>query len=192
MSDRLAVMHAGRIEQLGPPKEVYEQPDTTFVASFLGISNLLIGAPRRRDGDRCTVQFGEFELRVAGDAAPPARGEAQLIIRPERVRIEPHDAAGENRVPALIERVVYRGSADQVFARLPGGEQVQALVQNAGGPTYGPGDAVRLHLPADGLRVLADTGGSAIESDDGTAQAPGLAPVGQTEEERSHAAGEPT
>ncbi|MFZ1994094.1 MAG: TOBE domain-containing protein, partial [Solirubrobacteraceae bacterium] len=87
---------------------------------------------------------------------------------------------------------VYRGSADQVFARLPGGEQVQALVQNSGGRTWEPGDAVRLHLPADALRVLADTGVSAVESEDGRAQAPGLAPVGQTEEERSHAAGEPT
>jgi spermidine/putrescine transport system ATP-binding protein len=189
MSDRLAVMHAGRIEQLGPPKEVYEQPDTTFVASFLGISNLLIGATRRRDGDRCTVQLGEFELQAAGNPGP---GEAQLVIRPERVGLEPQNASGENRVPALIERVVYRGSTDQVFARLPGGEQVQALVQNSGGRTWEPGDAVRLHLPADALRVLADTDVSPVEGRTEAAQAPGLAPVGQTEEERSHASGEPT
>ncbi len=199
MSDRLAVMHAGRIEQLGPPKDVYERPDTTFVASFLGISNLLRGAARRRDGDRSVVQVGEFELYAAGDAARAGGIEesepthpAQLVIRPERVRLEPHDASGENRIPALVERVVYRGSADQVFARLASGEQVQALVQNAGGPAYEPGDAVRLHLPADALRVLADTGVSSAESEEGAAQAPGLAPVGQTEEERSHATGEPT
>ncbi len=206
MSDRLAVMHAGRIEQLGPPKEVYEHPDTTFVASFLGISNLLVGTPRRGDGDRCTVQFGEFALQAtggvdgaggvggsgSGEVGGSGSGEAQMVIRPERVRIEPHDASGENRVPALIERVVYRGSADQVFARLPAGEQVQALVQNSGGRTWEPGDAVRLHLPAEALRVLADTGVPAVEGRTRTAQAAGLAPVGQTEEERSHAAGEPT
>jgi spermidine/putrescine transport system ATP-binding protein len=192
MSDRLAVMHAGRIEQLGPPKDVYEQPDTTFVASFLGISNLLTGTARRSEGDRCIVRVGEFELQATGDGGPPAPGEAQLVIRPERVRIEPHDASGENRVPALVERVVYRGSADQVFVRLSGGEQVQALVQNAGGRAYEPGDAVRLHLPADALRALANTGVSPVDREDGAAQAPGLTPVGQTEEERSHAAGEPT
>jgi spermidine/putrescine transport system ATP-binding protein len=189
MSDRLAVMHGGRIEQLGPPKEVYERPDTTFVASFLGISNLLTGAARGRNGETCTVHVGEFELVATGAAGS---GQAQVVIRPERVRLEPHDAAGENRIPALVERVVYRGSADQVFARLPGGEQVQALVQNAGGPEYQPGDAVRLHLPADALRVLANTGVSPVEREDETAQAPGLAPVGQTEEERSHATGEST
>lgn len=189
MSDRLAVMHGGRIEQLGPPKAVYEQPETTFVASFLGISNLLTGTARRRDGDRCIVQVGEFELEAAGEAAS---GHAQLVIRPERVRLERHEASGENRIPALVERVVYRGSADQVFARLPGGEQIQALVQNAGDRAYEPGDAVRLHLPADALRVLADTGVSAMEGTTQTVRAPGLAPVGEIEEERSHAAGEPT
>ena len=189
MSDRLAVMHAGRIEQLGPPKEVYERPDTTFVASFLGISNLLMGTARRRNGETCTVAVGEFELVAEGVPGP---GQAQVVIRPERVRLEPHDASGENRIPALVERVVYRGSADQVFTRLPGGEQVQALVQNAGGAAYEPGDAVRLHLPADALRVLADTGVPPVAREDETAQASGLAPVGQTEEERSHAAGEPT
>ena len=105
---------------------------------------------------------------------------------------------GENRIPGLVERVVYRGSSDQVFVRLPGGEQLQALVQSAGGRGHEPGDAVRLHLPADALRVLADTGVSPVpaparaDAERETAQAPGLAPVGQTEEERSHATGEPT
>jgi spermidine/putrescine transport system ATP-binding protein len=190
MSDRLAVMHDGRIEQLGAPKQVYEQPDSTFVASFLGISNLLSGAARRRDGDRCVVQVGAFEL-AAGAGNVAAQGDTKLIIRPERVRVESHDAGGENRIPGLVERVVYRGSADQVFVRLPGGEQLQALVQSAGGQAHEPGEAVRLHLPADALRVLADTGVSPVESVREEARAPGLAPVGQTEE-RSHATGEPT
>jgi hypothetical protein len=86
---------------------------------------------------------------------------------------------------------VYRGSSDQVFVRLPGGEQLQALVQSAGAKAHEPGEAVRLHLPADALRVLADTGVSPVETDREEARAPGLAPVGQTEE-RSHATGEPT
>jgi len=191
MSDRLAVMHDGRIEQLGEPRSVYEQPDTTFVASFLGISNLLTGTASRRDGDRCVVQVGDFELEAAaGDTA--ARGETKLVVRPERIHLEPHEASGPNRIPALVERVVYRGSADQVFVRLAGGEQVQALVQNDGGREHEPGDAVRLHLPADALRVLADTGISQTHAERETAPAPGLAPVGPTEEERSDATAEPT
>jgi ABC-type Fe3+/spermidine/putrescine transport system ATPase subunit len=170
MSDRLAVMNAGRIEQLGPPKDVYEQPDTTFVASFLGISNLVGGVARAASGNRCAVQVGEFELHATqGNVA--ARGETKLMIRPERVRLEPHESAGENRIPGLVERVVYRGNADQVFIRLAGGDLVQALVQNVGGDRrYEAGDPVRLHLPAEALRVLADTG---TPPSDGRAQATG-------------------
>jgi spermidine/putrescine transport system ATP-binding protein len=169
MSDRLAVMNAGRIEQLGPPKDVYEQPDTTFVASFLGISNLVGGVARAGSGNRCTVQVGEFELHATqGNVA--ARGDTKLMIRPERVRLEPHQSSGENRIPGLVERVIYRGNADQVFIRLPGGDSVQALVQNVGGDgRYKAGDAVRLHLPAEALRVLADTGTPAADGEAQTA-----------------------
>ncbi len=158
MSDRLAVMNRGRIEQLGPPKDVYEQPDTTFVASFLGISNLIGGVARPAGDGRCAVAVGEFELQATqGDTA--ARGETRLMIRPERVRLEAHETTGENRMPGIIERVVYRGNADQVFIRLAGGAQIQALVQNVGdGTPPQAGDAVRAHLPAEALRVLGDTG----------------------------------
>jgi spermidine/putrescine transport system ATP-binding protein len=170
MSDRLAVMNAGRIEQLGPPKDVYEQPETTFVASFLGISNLVSGVVGPGADDRCAVTVGEFELHAAqGNVG--ARGQTKVMIRPERVRIEPHDSSGPNRIPGIVERVVYRGSSDEVFIRLAGGDRLQALVQNTGGErAYQAGDAVRLHLPADALRVLADTG---APSGDGDGQAAG-------------------
>jgi spermidine/putrescine transport system ATP-binding protein len=191
MSDRLAVMHDGRIEQLGPPQEVYERPATTFVASFLGISNLLRVSVSRTDGARCVVRIGEFELE-ASTSDDAAAGPARLVIRPERIRLEPHEASGPNRIPGLVERVVYRGSADQVFVRLPEGEQLQALAQKDGGWGPKPGDAVRVHLPADALRVLPDTEVVTAQGEQAMAQAPGLAPVGQTEEERTHAAGEPT
>jgi ABC-type Fe3+/spermidine/putrescine transport system ATPase subunit len=158
MSDRLAVMNAGRIEQLGVPQEVYEQPDTTFVAGFLGISNLITGAARPLTGGRCAVTVGEFELHAVGvNVSRP--GQTKLMIRPERVQIEPHGASGENRIPGIVERIVYRGNADQVFIRLPAGDSVQALVQNVGGDRrYEAGDAVRLFLPEHALRVLEDTG----------------------------------
>ena len=158
MSDRLAVMNAGRIEQMGAPQEVYEQPDTTFVAGFLGISNLISGAARPLGGDRCAVRVGEFELRAAAGNVSRT-GQTKLMIRPERVQIEPHGAGGENRIPGIVERIVYRGNADQVFIRLPAGDSVQALVQNVGGDRrYEAGDAVRLFLPEHALRVLEDTG----------------------------------
>jgi spermidine/putrescine transport system ATP-binding protein len=183
MSDRLAVMNGGRIEQLGPPKDVYEQPDTTFVASFLGISNVISGVARSGTDGGCVVAVGEFELHAAqGDTA--VRGETRLMIRPERVRLEAHGAGGENRVPGLIERVVYRGNADQVFIRLAGGDQIQALVQNVGsGTPPAAGDAVDVHLPAGALRVLGDTGVHHM-NDTGSTEPARTEP---TEEERTHA-----
>jgi spermidine/putrescine transport system ATP-binding protein len=183
MSDRLAVMNGGRIDQLGPPKDVYEQPTTTFVASFLGISNLIAGVARPGTDGRCVVAVGEFELQAAqGDTA--ARGQTKLMIRPERVRLDPHESAGENRIPGIIERVVYRGNADQVFIRLAGGDQIQALVQNAGDARpHGAGDAVRVYLPADALRVLGDTG---VHQTDGAGPR-GPARTDSMEEETTHA-----
>ncbi len=163
MSDRLAVMNAGAIEQLGPPEHVYERPETTFVAGFLGVSNLIDGVARPEGTGACSVGLGEFTL-TAGAGNLAARGAAKLMIRPERVRVEPHESTGENRIPGIVERVVYRGNADHVYVRLPGGHQIQALVQNVGAEgRHEVGDAVRLHLPADALRVLADTGVPAAE-----------------------------
>ena len=152
MSDRLAVMSRGRVEQLGTPREVYEHPETTFVADFLGVSNLM-RAHVRGEG---RVEVGGIVLRAAlGDHG--RAGVVRLTIRPERVRIEPPGMEGENRVQATIERFVYLGSTTQVFVALPGGDRVQALVANSGEvDDYDVGAAVTAHLPADALRILAD------------------------------------
>ncbi len=159
MSDRLAVMSLGRIEQLGSPKEVYEEPETTFVADFLGVSNLM-----RASGDgNGRLRVGELGL-TAGRGAVEATGEVRVTIRPERVRIEPHGTAGPNRLTALVDQLVFLGSATQVFLRLPGGEVLQALVPNAGEPLpYGRGDAVSAHLPPDALRVLGTEAGELVD-----------------------------
>ena len=162
MSDRLAVMNRGRVEQLGPPRTVYEEPQTTFVADFLGISNLLSGTSSGSDGSR--IRLGEFELHVANGSSPPG-GTVKLLIRPERVRLEPTDSGGENRLPGMVERVVYRGSSNQVFVRLPSGDQVQAFVQNAGDVRqYVSGDPVRVFLPSEALRILTDTGTAPVDN----------------------------
>src|ERR687898_1379916 len=126
MSDRLAVMAGGRVEQLGAPRDVYEHPETAFVADFLGVSNLM--RARVLDGHR--VDVGGVTLTATQGEA--RAGVVRLTIRPERVRIEPPSSEGENRVPATIERFVYLGSTTQVFVALPGGDRVQALVANSG------------------------------------------------------------
>jgi spermidine/putrescine transport system ATP-binding protein len=163
MSDRIAVMADGRVEQIGPPQEVYEAPETTFVADFLGVSNLMTVTARGVSNGRCRVALGEFELAASnGDVS--TTGGTRMVIRPERVHLEPHGSSGENRVPGMVERVVYLGNANQIIVGLAHGERIQALVQNTGGElAYRQGDAVAAYLPPEALRVLTDTGTAPLE-----------------------------
>jgi hypothetical protein len=123
MSDRLAVMNAGRIAQVGTPQEVYESPADAYVADFLGAPNLLtVGVSQRVSDGTSTITVGEISLSTANplpasSGAVSARTVAQAVIRPERVRVEPHGSAGVNRVPAMVERLVYLGAATQVMLR---------------------------------------------------------------------------
>jgi spermidine/putrescine transport system ATP-binding protein len=158
MSDRLAVMEAGKVAQVGTPVEVYDEPADAYVADFLGVSNLM-EAQAGGDGGAgvCQVRLGEFELS-AEQGMTECTGAVKVAIRPERVQIEPYDAHGANRIPAMVERLVFLGSSTQIILRLAHGDQIQALVQNQGGPpTCQQGTAVQAHLPADALRVLRAT-----------------------------------
>ena len=165
MSDRIAVMSAGRVEQVGPPKDLYEEPTTTFVADFLGVSNLMTATAYGASSGRCRVALGEFELYAAnGDVS--TTGETRIVIRPERVRLEPHGSSGENRIPGMVERVVYLGNGNQIIVGLAHGERIQALVQNTGDElAYRQGDPVQAYMPAEALRVLTDTGTAPLEDD---------------------------
>jgi spermidine/putrescine transport system ATP-binding protein len=157
MSDRLAVMAGGRIEQVGAPAQLYEEPATTYVAGFLGVANLFPATAKGADGGgRCRLRLGDFDLEAAGgDTA--ASGEVRVVIRPERVQLEPYGSSGPNRVPGMVERLVYQGPATQLVVRLANGESLQALVQNQGQPlSWRQGTAIAVHLPADALRVLSD------------------------------------
>jgi spermidine/putrescine transport system ATP-binding protein len=156
MSDRLAVMRAGKIVQMGPPQAIYDEPADTYVADFLGVSNLMeVTVIERGPGPQCRVRLGECVLAAdfGGQDAPDL---AHAVIRPERVRIEEFGSEGANRVPAMVERLVYLGSATQVMLRLAAGAQVQALVQNDGGQAdLRQGTPVHVRLAPDALRVLA-------------------------------------
>jgi spermidine/putrescine transport system ATP-binding protein len=156
MSDRLAVMRDGRIVQIGSPTQVYEEPADTYVADFLGVSNLMpVDVLARGTGGHCEVRLGESVLSVDhGGMDAPDR--AHAVIRPERVRIEEFGSSGPNRVPAMVERLVYLGSATQVFLRLAAGIDIQALLQNDGGQAQlAQGTPVHAFLAPDALRVLS-------------------------------------
>jgi spermidine/putrescine transport system ATP-binding protein len=169
MSDRIAVMSNGVIAQLGTPREVYEEPADAYVADFLGVSNLMeatVSAPGSASAPAtspCTLKLGEFELSAqCGTVA--ATGDVKLAIRPERVQLKAYEDTGPNRVPGMVERVVFLGSASQVIVRLAPGAVLQTLVHNDGEPVeFRQGTAVKVFLPPEALRVLPG-GGVSIEA----------------------------
>ena len=176
MSDRVAVMNGGRVEQSGPPQIMYEEPATLFVADFLGVSNLVPAEASGKDGVMCMLKVGDVPMR-AQQGAVDARGSVKAMIRPERVRIEEQGSTGENRLPGLVEHLVFLGSFREVRVRLLGGALVTAVQPNDGTESvHEQGSAVSVHLPAESLRVLPDAPEPAADEDAQAAQAASPAP----------------
>ena len=171
MSDRLAVMNHGRIVQLGTPEEVYNEPADAYVADFLGVSNLM-DAQVEPGGDgegSCRLRHGRLHSRAPRPASSTPTGAVKLAIRPERIHLHPHETGGANRVPGMVERLVFLGSTTHVYVRLATGSALQTLVRNDGGALpYSQGTPVSIGLPADALRVLPDPGVSVAEIRDET------------------------
>jgi spermidine/putrescine transport system ATP-binding protein len=117
MSDRIAVMNAGVIEQLGSPREVYDQPDTPFVADFVGVLNAVEFRVDARDGEVAVMRIDEGERIVVPAAGASAAAGANLLVavRPERIRLEAGngDGASASRVTGTIAQVVYLGTLTQ-------------------------------------------------------------------------------
>ena len=153
LSDRIAVMSHGRIEQLGAPREIYERPATRFVADFIGASTVLRGTAA--GGDAVALGGGATVRLTAGRAL--RAGEAlDLAIRPERVRLAP--GPGDNVVAARIEGLVYQGSQTDVTARLADGQRVLVFVVEPAPMPLAVGQTVHLLLPADAFMVLSGAG----------------------------------
>ena len=170
MSDRIAVMSGGHVEQIATPERMYEEPETMFVADFLGVSNLMLVTAEGAQGGACRVKVGDFALE-AGCGAVDLRGETHVVIRPERVVIEPFETTGANRVPGMIERVVYHGASEQLVVRLASGDVVQALfVRDGSEREWSQGTPVQVHLPAEALRVLPPGGHDAVAPEETDAE----------------------
>jgi spermidine/putrescine transport system ATP-binding protein len=157
MSDRIAVMNGGRVEQEAEPRVMYEEPATAFVANFLGVSNLIDAKATGPSGDGVALEMGSGVSVEALHGDVGRRGPVQVVIRPERVRIENTGASGANKIPAVITRTVYLGNGVRVFMDLTTGQSIVALVQSADdgdAPSWTAGARVTCCLPASAMRVL--------------------------------------
>lgn len=136
MADTIAVMNKGVIEQMGAPNELYENPRTTFVANFLGQSNLIAGEIQGREGDRVLVKVQGAIASVPGDRSHSDSGEGWLGIRPEKVLIaeagQPIDAPGDVITGGYITDVSFVGVSTQYSVKMPWGQELTVFEQNTG------------------------------------------------------------
>lgn len=150
MSDRIAVMRAGRIEQLGNPEELYERPKTAFVAGFLGVSNLLEGEVAGLDGSLVTVKLGDGTLLRAPANGTASSGPVRVGVRPEKLRVDvrPEAGAGDglNALSGTVLDASYIGVSTQYLVQTAEGHRLTVYAQNL--DTAGASE-----LLADGQRV---------------------------------------
>jgi spermidine/putrescine transport system ATP-binding protein len=151
MSDQIAVMSAGRVQQVGTAQDIYESPTNRFVADFIGETNMLqVDVHKVHDGQATVTLPGGQPLTCP--SATVTLGRHALSIRPERVTI------GANAdLSATVERVVYLGSDLQVLTRLVDGSPFTIRLQNAARSAVpNPGQIIGLHLEEGAARLLAD------------------------------------
>jgi spermidine/putrescine transport system ATP-binding protein len=177
MSDRIAVMSNGVVEQVDTPENVYERPATTFVAGFIGVSNLMPGTVTSATGGRGMIRLDtglEVESRVDGLAT----GErCHAVVRPEKLRISPAassaarpEAAASDEGPrpgglpgvdGVVQSSVYLGTSTQIIVALPGDVSMTVLVPNASEAERarlpGGGAPVRLSWEADHMHVVRES-----------------------------------
>ena len=153
MSDRVAVFHQGEIQQIEPPRNLYEQPRNTFVANFIGENNRLSGQLLSCDGERCVVGLprGEKVEALAVNVGQPGEP-VTLSIRPERVRL---NGASVNRFSGLVAEFVYLGDHVRVRLEVCGRDDffVKQPIAELD-PTLSVGDVVPLGWQVEHVRAL--------------------------------------
>jgi spermidine/putrescine transport system ATP-binding protein len=161
MADRIAVMNQGRIDQIGPPAELYEHPQTAFVAGFLGISNLVNVTVE--DGGRVRLPDGST-ASLPAEALSGAPRELRIGVRPEKMRLAPADDPQENgdvnHLTGTISDVSYTGVSTQYIIETQAGDELVAIVQNAGrgARRLVAGQGVRASWDPQDTFVITDSG----------------------------------
>jgi spermidine/putrescine ABC transporter ATP-binding subunit len=155
LSDRVAVMRAGRLQQVAPPRALYEQPVNPFVAGFVGESNLLAGVVVSAEGEEAVVET------AAGRRLPAARGGARagdrvvVLLRPDAAELREADAAAADGLTGVVEEVTDPGSLVRGRVRLDGGERLTVTrSRRATGPALQIGTRVVLRWAPEDVRLL--------------------------------------
>lgn len=155
MSDRIAVMNLGKVEQIGSPREIYDRPATVFVAGFIGQANLWPAKVVARNGSTTTIEVAGRTLDVSDDESGLAVGEGgTFMVRPERMHVE-WELSDRDRwtVDATVVEAVFQGPVVRYELDLPDGAHAVAHVPARRDGLPMPGDTVRASW-SDGAGVL--------------------------------------
>lgn len=154
MSDRIAVMSAGEVQQVGDPRSIYEAPVNRFVADFIGQTNVLPVTVTELSGSVAKVTLAGCRALIAQAPSGLEPGAHHVSIRPERLSLA---GVGEADLIACVERVVYLGTDLQVLARLPDGNELTVRLQNSARTTVpGQGEEIGLQIEDGAVRLLVD------------------------------------
>jgi putative spermidine/putrescine transport system ATP-binding protein len=154
MSDRIAVMDAGKIIQIGTPSEVYRRPRNRFVASFVGESNLIQAEILRKQGALVTLRSVTGHVFTAAGRNAPDHGQACVLVRPERIILS--DGAAEDSFPVTVTSALFLGELLRIEARTEEGEKL--LIRRtdlSGQPLPSPGDRLHARWGQDDCWVLS-------------------------------------
>ncbi|MEV4457983.1 ABC transporter ATP-binding protein [Microbispora sp. NPDC049633] len=137
MSDRIAVMNDGLVEQLADPREIYERPASKFVAGFIGTSNLLSGTVRQVSGDTAVLALGQSDrILIPADGSLTAGQTVDLTVRPEKIKIAKVQPEGDlSVVRGTVAEVVYLGTSNSYVVVLGDGAEITVFEQNANDST---------------------------------------------------------
>ena len=157
MSDRVAVINAGRVEQIGTVNEIYYKPATRFVASFIGESNIVEAEILRSEGEflHCRLEGGlELDVRTPN---PPAHSQILLSLRPEKIRLTRENPGGRNSFPGTIEMEIFKGAVDDLTISVQGGLQLGAVLTNDGQAESDlhEGERVFARIQPDDIHIVA-------------------------------------
>ena len=152
MADRIAVMRAGRIEQIGAPSDIYERPRSRYVAEFIGEINIFEGAATRT-GDVLRLDTKEGAIEAKASATAPPGAHLAVAVRPERMRLAAAGAQGANRLAGVVHDVAYRGDHRIYRVRLASGALARVSVPSSL-PQPQAGEALTLAFDADACVVL--------------------------------------
>lgn len=131
MSDRIAVVNKGRIEQLGESTDIYHSPQTTFVANFIGQANILEGKLIADEGNFTRLRLiGDVEVLVPSESRLDTMTDLLVSIRPEKVHLQKSKPSGMNVFEAVVEDELFKGATDQLELRTEGGLELTVVVAN--------------------------------------------------------------